>query len=161
MWGMEDSRAFSNLFLSHPIFGQNTKLSSKQIMKYTGCDFCWFSFYFDYHLRFRNFPAKRVSLPSPEFGAFMWDFSCMFRSDNSRCPSMIRKFKEELSLDPRVKKTPFQYGNTPSCENIDFGARYWGDNYPRLLQIKRAWDPDNVFHHCQSVGSTDQNCCPY
>ena len=23
------------------------------------------------------------------------------------------------------------------------------------------WDPDNIFHHCHSVGSTSQNCCPY
>ena len=89
----------------------------------------------------------------------------------------MRQLKAELSLDPGVPKvSQFQYGNTPSCEDIDFGTRYWGSNYPRsellnmvyipssvcrLLKIKRAWDPDNVFHHCQSVGSTDQHCCPY
>ncbi|QDS74848.1 hypothetical protein FKW77_003035 [Venturia effusa] len=28
---------------------------------------------------------------------------------------------------------------------------YWGDNLPRLRQIKRAVDPDDVFHNLQSV----------
>lgn len=28
---------------------------------------------------------------------------------------------------------------------------YWGDNLPKLQQIKRAWDPSDVFHNSQSV----------
>ena len=36
-----------------------------------------------------------------------------------------------------------------------------GENYPRLLAIKASWDPGNVFNHCQSVGSTDNSCCPF
>ena len=38
-------------------------------------------------------------------------------------------------------------------------CRYFGHIYPRLLKIKNYWDPDNVINHCQSVGSTEQNCC--
>ena len=33
-----------------------------------------------------------------------------------------------------------------------------------LLSIKSVWDPDNVFHHCQSVASDQsegQSCCPF
>ena len=56
---MKNSLDFGNIFLSHPIFGQNTQLSPDQVMKQTGCDFCWFSFNFDNHLRFRNY--SRVS----------------------------------------------------------------------------------------------------
>merc|ERR1719468_1281214 len=160
---MRDTRAFSDIFLDQPLFGQNSRLSADQIMKKTGCDFCWFSFYFDNHLRLRNHTAARVSVaPATEMGNFMWDFSCMFRRTNSQCPDRVRALKEPLSLDTSVVKVSrFQYGNTPSCEKIDFGHRYWGAHYPRLLKIKQAWDPGNVFHHCHSVGSTEQNCCPY
>ena len=38
----------------------------------------------------------------------------------------------------------------------DWAERYWGSNLPALLSIKSTWDPDNVFHHCQSVGSSQQ-----
>ena len=41
------------------------------------------------------------------------------------------------------------------------GERYWGSHYPRLTRIKAAWDPKNVFHHCHSVASTAQQCCPF
>ena len=23
------------------------------------------------------------------------------------------------------------------------------------------WDPENIFSHCQSVGSSDNECCPF
>ena len=99
---------------------------------------------------------------SPEFGIFQWDFSCLFRNKNSRCPKAVSKLKRELSLDESVPKiSQFQYGNTPSCEPIDFGSRYWGSHYPRLTRIKKIWDPRNIFNHCHSVGSTEQFCCPY
>ena len=69
-----------------------------------------------------------------------------------------------------------KYSNWPSCDSSDWMTRYWGEiysmvqctffpnsgeNYPRLLAIKATWDPGNVFNHCQSVGSTDNSCCPF
>ena len=159
---MKDSLDFGSLFLHHPVFGLKTKLSQQQIAKKTGCDFCWFVLIFDNHLRFRNYTESRVSV-GHEWGRFQWDLSCLFRnSSDPRCPRAVRELKEELSLNPGVEKfSQFQYSNTPSCENIDFALRYWGAAYPRLLRIKEAWDPYNVFHHCHSVGSTTQDCCPY
>jgi len=39
--------------------------------------------------------------------------------------------------------------------DLDLGAgyakAYWGDNLPRLMKIKAAFDPKNIFHHAQSV----------
>ena len=32
-----------------------------------------------------------------------------------------------------------------------FARAYWGDNLPRLMKIKAAVDPKNVFRHAQSV----------
>jgi len=36
---------------------------------------------------------------------------------------------------------------------VSWQQRYWGDNYPRLLEIKRKYDPEGIFwcHNC--VGS--------
>ncbi len=33
----------------------------------------------------------------------------------------------------------------------DWPAQYHGDNFERLRQVKRAWDPENVFHFPQSI----------
>ena len=91
----------------------------------------------------------------------------------------VRELKRQLSKDSVPKISQFQYANTPSCDrglpfgldwhlfgalefNQNFsGERYWGSHYPRLTRIKAAWDPDNVFHHCHSVASTAQQCCPF
>jgi hypothetical protein len=32
---------------------------------------------------------------------------------------------------------------------------YWGSNYPRLLQVKRRYDPDGLFTVHHGVGSED------
>jgi FAD/FMN-containing dehydrogenase len=32
-----------------------------------------------------------------------------------------------------------------------YASAYWGDNLPRLMKIKAAFDPKNVFRHAQSV----------
>ena len=75
--------------------------------------------------------------------------------------------KRRVASDPITTRTDpiYQYTNTPSCDRGlgHFGDRYWGrENYQRLLRIKGQWDPQNVFHHCQSIGSSpNSNCCPY
>ena len=82
---------------------------------------------------------------------------------NVACPRILREIKEELVRRTlREGDTPTQYLNTPTCDvRGDFGNRYWGlHSYPKLLNSKTYWDPDNVFHFCQSVGSTDESCCP-
>lgn len=33
----------------------------------------------------------------------------------------------------------------------NYGRAYWGDNFERLIDVKTAYDPDNVFSHAQSI----------
>ena len=43
------------------------------------------------------------------------------------------------------------YSNYADPSLSDYGSAYWGDNYPRLQQIKRSADPHDVFSWPQSV----------
>jgi FAD/FMN-containing dehydrogenase len=43
------------------------------------------------------------------------------------------------------------YVNYRDTDLTDWPSAYWGQNLPRLQQIKSAFDPNNVFHHAQSV----------
>lgn len=47
------------------------------------------------------------------------------------------------------------YVNETDYFEPNWQSEFWGENYPRLLQIKRTYDPHNMFtcHHC--VGSED------
>jgi hypothetical protein len=43
------------------------------------------------------------------------------------------------------------YVNYCDLDLPDYPTAYWGENLPRLKQIKSAFDPGNVFRHAQSV----------
>jgi FAD/FMN-containing dehydrogenase len=43
------------------------------------------------------------------------------------------------------------YVNYCDLDLPDFADAYWGANLARLSAVKKAYDPDNVFHHAQSV----------
>ena len=57
------------------------------------------------------------------------------------------------------QKPSLKYANFPSCSESDWGPRYWND-YARLQNVKKYWDPANTFNHCHSVGSSNNTCCP-
>lgn len=48
---------------------------------------------------------------------------------------------------------PGAYGNEGDVMEPDFGEAFFGENYPRLLEIKRAVDPLDVFWAPTAVGS--------
>jgi len=43
------------------------------------------------------------------------------------------------------------YFNYPQTDLDNWARAYWGVNLERLVEVKRNWDPDNVFNHPQSV----------
>ena len=45
------------------------------------------------------------------------------------------------------------YLNEADSEEPDFQKSFWGDNYSRLYNIKRKWDPHGVFVVRKGVGS--------
>ena len=34
---------------------------------------------------------------------------------------------------------------------VDWEQAYWGSNFTKLTEVKRAYDPGNVFHFPQSI----------
>ena len=45
------------------------------------------------------------------------------------------------------------YLNEANYFEPDWQTSFWGPNYPRLLDIKRKYDPDNMFRVHHGVGS--------
>jgi FAD/FMN-containing dehydrogenase len=62
--------------------------------------------------------------------------------------SAMRAFYD--SLRPYV--SGHSYINYPDTDLGDrYGEAYWGDNFDRLKKIKATVDPENLFHHAQSI----------
>jgi hypothetical protein len=45
------------------------------------------------------------------------------------------------------------YVNETDYHQPDWQSSFWGDNYARLLEIKHAYDPSNLFRVHHGVGS--------
>ena len=45
------------------------------------------------------------------------------------------------------------YLNEANFEQPNFEQTFYGSNYPKLLEVKRKWDPDNLFYARTAVGS--------
>ncbi len=43
---------------------------------------------------------------------------------------------------------------------VDWKNLYWGANVAPLMNVKNFWDKSDMFHHCQSLTSTNISCCP-
>lgn len=62
-----------------------------------------------------------------------------------------------ISIFRRLSPRTGTYGNEADYQLPDWQYALWGKNYKKLLQIKRKYDPSNLFtcHHC--VGSESMN----
>ena len=170
-WNLTNILSLSKLFMHHPLFGLQNMNSRKSAA--SECEFCWFAI-----TAINSEQINQLSTPvlSPntftnsnnvlpvDRGNIQADLTCMYKTKvNSRCPKVVRRAKT-LMMNEAIRhgEKLTQYLNTPSCDATKpFNHRYWNeDNYNMLLKAKKFWDPHNVFHHCQSVGSKDTNCCP-
>jgi hypothetical protein len=58
---------------------------------------------------------------------------------------------DDLAGALRPHLTGEVYQNYADTGLADWAGAYYGANYPRLQQVKRAYDPDDFFHHAQSI----------
>ncbi|KAF4871702.1 FAD-linked oxidoreductase ZEB1 [Colletotrichum siamense] len=68
------------------------------------------------------------------------------------------RYLQEKVLQPWRDISPVSEGggtylNEASVEESDWQESFYGGNYPRLSQIKRKWDPNDVFYAVTAVGS--------
>jgi len=66
----------------------------------------------------------------------------------------IRNFLEDFNANIKNNLPNSDLGAYPGYVDTylpNAQVAYWGDNYPRLQQVKGAWDPNDVFQNPQSV----------
>lgn len=57
----------------------------------------------------------------------------------------------DSAMRPYLSESAYQNFIDPNLRN--WRQAYYGANYPRLVEIKRKYDPDNLFHFAQSIAS--------
>jgi FAD/FMN-containing dehydrogenase len=73
--------------------------------------------------------------------------------DLARGAARARRVGEAMDLIRAVTPGSGSYVNETDYFEPDWQHSFWGANYPRLLEIKRAYDPDNIFRVHHGVGS--------
>ena len=66
----------------------------------------------------------------------------------ARCLAFQHKFYD---LTKKLLNHGEAYQNDVDEELTDYLKRFFGDNLPRLLRIKKIVDPDNYFYNPQSI----------
>jgi FAD/FMN-containing dehydrogenase len=67
--------------------------------------------------------------------------------DSAGCFEWIRKFYAAM----RTFVSGDSYSNMRDVDLDEWPRAYYGANFPRLVEVKRRYDPDDVFHFAQSI----------
>lgn len=155
---------FSDIFFNDPYFGTHRSEFLKSVD--SGCDYCFWMIHYRNRQALGDIPISTETtdhLPK----SLDTNLVCMFKDSASQCPDIVSELRSRMETSLVTAEPGYsKYYNFPSCSAVsgDWADRYWGDNLPALLNIKDEWDPENVFNHCQSVGSSElsgQACCPF
>lgn len=76
-----------------------------------------------------------------------------YEPDMAVAAASARKAGRAISIIRALAPEAGSYSNETSYFQPDWQRAFWGENYPRLLEIKRRYDPDNVFRVHHGVGS--------
>jgi hypothetical protein len=90
------------------------------------------------------FPHRGARFLAQEFVTFKTELSAGVLATN-------RKWLEGLWRDLQPAASGFAYVNYIDPDLKDWQQAYYGSNLSRLVQVKRTYDPDDVFHFPQSV----------
>jgi len=156
---LADSSSFSDIFFNDPSFG--VRRSNFLEFSTHGCDYCFWMIHYRNRQRETSIAQEvPISTRTDESLHYSLDTNivCMFTDANADCPNIIKRVKTQIENN-LSGSTYSKYANFPSCSESDWGERYW-ENYSKLQTMKNTWDPNNVFNHCHSVGSTNNTCCP-
>lgn len=166
--GLTSYASIEDTVLNDPAFGVRRQEFLKAVND--GCDYCFLM------IHYRNRQSQTsLSLINPISNekddnnptAIETNLVCMFKDDTKGCPALVKTVKDSIESNLEVENPNYsKYVNFPSCsdQSNSWADQYWGANVPTLEAIKDEWDPENIFNHCQSVGSdaiSGQNCCPF
>jgi hypothetical protein len=106
----------------------------------------------------------RVSDPAPQSSAYVhraatallvmsagWSSPDSSKTSPAPVPAGIRDWMQELWETAYPSSNGQSYQNFPDPELANPLAAYYGVNLQRLTQVKRAWDPQDVFTYAQGI----------
>jgi hypothetical protein len=75
-----------------------------------------------------------------------WDASWTDECETKKNIALVERTR--LQLKPYITGS---YVNVPDLSIKNYGEEYYGDNFERLKQIKKRYDPENIFNFVQSI----------
>ncbi len=81
--------------------------------------------------------------------SFLYGTYWVFRHDDKNSVNAMRQLGRKLASTGDVIGYYVNYRDEHIDE--DWRTAYHGDNWKRLVELKTKWDPDNFFHHKQSI----------